>query len=95
LAETKNPVLEGVTLTSDLKPETLAALSSLMLAQAQEVFVDKAIKDKMKDSIIAKLCVQTEDMFNDASTMLSKDTLKHIWDRAWLSNVRWVFMFVK
>lgn len=88
LSECKNPVLEGVTLTQDLKPEVLSALSALMLAQAQEVFIDKAIKDKMKETIIAKLCVQAEDMFSDAASKLSKDTIKHLWDRAWLNNVR-------
>ncbi|OXA55499.1 apoptosis-linked gene 2-interacting protein X 1 [Folsomia candida] len=87
LSECKNPVLEGVTLTQDLKPEVLSALSALMLAQAQEVFIDKAIKDKMKETIIAKLCVQAEDMFSDAASKLSKDTIKHLWDRAWLNNV--------
>jgi BRO1-like domain len=30
--------------TPDLKPETLGALSALMLAQAQEIFVQKAIQ---------------------------------------------------
>ena len=29
--------------TPDLNPDTLAALSALMLAQAQEIFVQKAI----------------------------------------------------
>lgn len=33
--------------TPDLHPDTLAALSSLMLAQAQEVFVHKAIHGKL------------------------------------------------
>lgn len=32
--------------TPDLKPETLGALSALMLAQAQEIFVQKAIQGK-------------------------------------------------
>lgn len=30
--------------TPDLNPETLGALSALMLAQAQEIFVQKAIR---------------------------------------------------
>jgi len=32
--------------TPDLKPETLGALSALMVAQAQEIFVQKAIQGK-------------------------------------------------
>lgn len=32
--------------TPDLNPDTLAALAALMLAQAQEVFVQKAIHGK-------------------------------------------------
>lgn len=35
--------------TPDLAGDTVAALSALMLAQAQEIFVKKAIADKMKD----------------------------------------------
>lgn len=32
--------------TPDLNPETLAALSALMVAQAQEIFVHKSIQGK-------------------------------------------------
>ena len=41
--------------TPDLNPETLNTLAALMLAQAQEIFVTKAIQDKMKDAIVAKV----------------------------------------
>ena len=75
-------------LTGDLNPDTLSALKALMLAQAQEIFVTKAIKDKMKDSIIAKLSIQAEDMYGDALLKMTKDKVKYLWDRTWLTNVR-------
>lgn len=73
--------------TPDLQPDTLAALSSLSLAQAQEVVTVKAINDQMKDVIIAKLCSQCEEMFADALKHLQRESLKPLWDREWVSRV--------
>lgn len=47
--------------TPDLNPETLQALSSLMLAQAQEIFVVKSIHgkfEKTSDFYLVKLKIQ-------------------------------------
>uniref|UniRef100_A0AAQ6AHF9 BRO1 domain-containing protein n=1 Tax=Amphiprion ocellaris TaxID=80972 RepID=A0AAQ6AHF9_AMPOC len=52
--------------TGDISPETVGALSLIMLAQAQEVFFLKATSDKMKDAVIAKLANQAADFFGDA-----------------------------
>jgi len=82
-------------LTGDLHPNTLTALSALMLAQAQEMFVQKAIKGKMKDTIVAKLCVQAEDMFSDALLKMTKENVKFIFDRTWLTNVRHFYIIFK
>lgn len=51
----------------DMDPATLEALKSLMLAQAQECFWQKAVKDGIKDSIIAKLAAKVSDLYNDAN----------------------------
>ncbi|XP_071444735.1 programmed cell death 6-interacting protein isoform X2 [Hetaerina americana] len=73
--------------TPDLNPETLGALSSLMMAQAQEIFVLKAIHDNMKDMIIAKLSYQCVEMYDDVAKQLQKEMLRPLWDRDWISTV--------
>ena len=72
--------------TSDLYHETLSALIAIMLAHAQEVFYHKAVKDKMKELIIAKLAMQCSDLYSDAMKTLQHDNLKDL-QKAWLSLV--------
>lgn len=73
--------------TPDLDPDTLGVLSDLMLAQAQEMVVLKAIRDKMKDQIVAKLCVSCEELFAIAMKNMQRDTVRGNWDGDWLPNV--------
>ncbi|XP_057660109.1 programmed cell death 6-interacting protein [Diorhabda carinulata] len=70
--------------TPDLNPDTLGALSQLMLAQAQQIFVHKAIHDNMKDVIVAKLASQCEDLYAECLKVFQRDNLKHIWDKEWI-----------
>ncbi|CAK9795355.1 Programmed cell death 6-interacting protein [Anthophora quadrimaculata] len=71
--------------TPDISPETLGTLSSLMLAQAQEIFIYKAIHDAMKDGIIAKLAAQAEELYVDALKLFSRDIFRAPWDKAWVA----------
>ncbi|KAG5675004.1 hypothetical protein PVAND_004944 [Polypedilum vanderplanki] len=73
--------------TPDLSPDTLHVLSILMLAQAQEVCLFKAIKDGMKDQVIAKLACQNDEMYADVLKSMQKDGLKTLWDKEWLQIV--------
>ncbi|XP_068622573.1 programmed cell death 6-interacting protein [Battus philenor] len=70
--------------TPDLNPETLHALSQLMLAQAQEVIAYKCIRDEMKESMVAKVCAQCEELYTDAVRCMQKEQLKHMWERDWI-----------
>ncbi|XP_076302882.1 programmed cell death 6-interacting protein-like protein AliX [Lasioglossum baleicum] len=70
--------------TPDISPETLGALSALMLAQAQEIFVHKAIHDTMKDGIIAKLAAQAEELYVDALKLFQKEIFRAFWDKEWV-----------
>ncbi|KAF2349567.1 BRO1 domain [Trinorchestia longiramus] len=73
--------------TADMQPDTLVALSAFMVAQAQEVFVSKAIQDRMKPAVIAKLCAQCEELYSEASKQMGREMLKPLWDRDWVSRV--------
>ncbi|OMJ18228.1 Vacuolar protein-sorting protein bro1 [Smittium culicis] len=55
---------------ADMHPFSLSVLSKFMLAQAQECVVSKAIFDKKKDSIIAKLCSQASIYYLELSNKL-------------------------
>jgi len=79
--------LSPQSLTPDLTSDVLSGLSTLMVAQAQEMIVKKAIRDRMKDALLAKLCAQTEEMYTETLTKMTKETGKYQWDRAWISNV--------
>lgn len=70
--------------TPDISPETLGALSSLMLAQAQEIFVHKAIHDAMKEGVVAKLAAQAEELYADALKLFQKEIFRAFWDKEWI-----------
>uniref|UniRef100_H3DHV4 Programmed cell death 6-interacting protein n=1 Tax=Tetraodon nigroviridis TaxID=99883 RepID=H3DHV4_TETNG len=61
--------------TMDISPETMGTLSTIMLAQAQEVIFLKAASDKMKDAVIAKLANQAADFYDAFKQCQYKDTL--------------------
>ena len=63
---------------------TLESLQQLLLAQAQECFWSKAVKDGLKDSLIAKLAAKVSDFYDQAaeygtkSDIISTDWIHHM-----------------
>nr|CCF17539.1 ALG-2 interacting protein X/1 [Paracentrotus lividus] len=73
--------------TYDMQPECLGALSSLMPAQAQESFLRKARKDKMKDVIISKVALSASELYTEAAKALSQPQVKDILPKDWIPTV--------
>jgi len=73
--------------TPDLSPESAAALASLCLAQAQEVVLQKALSDKKKDNIIAKLAKHADTLYMETANLMQKDSVRSLWDKSWINTM--------
>ena len=70
--------------STDLSRETVKTLIVLMLAQAQEVFVEKQIADGRKVGLLAKLASQAALLYAQATEGIQENVTKNIFDRLWL-----------
>ncbi|EEP80764.1 pH-response regulator protein palA/RIM20 [Uncinocarpus reesii 1704] len=64
----------------DMDEMTLRSLEELMLAQAQECFWQKAIKDGLKDASIARLAAKVSDFYaNSGDSAVKSDAISTEW----------------
>lgn len=64
----------------DMEPAALECLEHLMLAQAQECFWQKAVKDGLKDASIAKLAAKVSDFYSEAGDWgIKSDSISSEW----------------
>ncbi|BHF64408.1 Rhophilin, Rho GTPase binding protein [Sparganum proliferum] len=73
--------------TWDMCSESLAAFSSVMLAQAQEAIFIKAEQDDMKAGVVAKIANQAAALYNDALKNVSLSSLRAYMPKEWPSTL--------
>ena len=70
--------------STDLSRETVKTLISIMLAQGQEVFLEKQIADAKKVGLLAKLACQAGYLYAQAVEGIQENVNKGIFDKLWL-----------
>ena len=70
--------------STDLSRETVKTLISIMLAQAQEVFLEKQIADGRKVGLLAKLASQAASLYLQAAEGVQDNVTRGVFDRLWL-----------
>ncbi|TWU75531.1 bck1-like resistance to osmotic shock [Metarhizium rileyi] len=72
----------------DLSRETVKTLIHIMLAQAQEVFLEKQIADQKKAALLAKLAAQSGYLYGQAIEGVQENVNKAIFEKVWLTMVQ-------
>lgn len=70
--------------STDLSRDTVKCLIVLMLAQGQEVFLEKQIADGKKVGLLAKLASQAAGLYGQALEGVQENANKGIFERVWV-----------
>ena len=71
--------------STDLSRDTVKTLIAIMLAQGQEVFLEKQVADGKKVGLLAKLASQAASLFQQAAEGIQENVTKAIFEKVWLS----------
>lgn len=72
----------------DLSRDTVKTLIQIMLAQAQETFLEKQVADQKKTGLLAKLAAQTAYLYGQAAEGVQENVNKAIFEKVWLMVVQ-------
>ncbi|KAF4587526.1 Vacuolar protein-sorting protein BRO1 [Ophiocordyceps camponoti-floridani] len=72
----------------DLSRECVKALIQVMLAQAQEIFLEKQVADQKKIGLLAKLASQTAYLYAQAVEGVQENVNKAVFEKVWLTLVQ-------
>lgn len=81
--------------SSDLSRDTVKTLINIMLAQAQEVFLEKQIADQKKVGLLAKLSSQAATLYGQALEGVQENVTKAVFEKVWLLVVQVKFNLMK
>lgn len=70
--------------STDLSRETVKTLISIMLAQGQEVFLEKTIADGKKVGLLAKLASQAAYLYTQATEGVQDNVTRAVFEKVWL-----------
>ena len=74
--------------STDLSRDTVKTLISIMLAQGQEVFLEKQIADQKKVGLLAKLASQAAYLYAQATEGVQENVARSVFDKLWLQVVQ-------
>lgn len=70
--------------STDLSRDTIKSLISIMLAQGQEVFLEKQIADGKKVGLLAKLASQAAYLYAQAAEGVQENFHRGVFDKSWV-----------
>lgn len=74
--------------STDLSRETVKTLISIMLAQGQEVFLEKQVADQKKVGLLAKLASQAAYLYAQAAEGVQDNVSRGVFDKVWMQVVQ-------
>lgn len=72
----------------DLSRENVKTLIQIMLAQAQESFLEKQVADQKKTALLAKLAAQAAYLYGQAIEGVQENVNKAVFEKVWLLTVQ-------